>query len=309
MKKIYLLTLAAFTLSLTVNAQIIEDDFEFYTLGDMGDQNPTVWSTTSGDPLDGTNFLVVDDITLDAQSGYIGPGLIQDALLVLGNQTSADYCLHFQIYITSGSTGYFNIQGETETNIITGYEGAGNGGAGVFNSSNLYFNEGGTSPGIFEDTTTGETGTYPEDAWVHVQIYFGVDALTYEISVDDVLVNQAPVPFQADATLGGINFFSIDANNNYWIDNVLFVNGFIDDIDDFATNNVKVYPNPVKDMLEIRSIESVDKISVYDVVGKLVLSNTPTVVSQNMDMSSLPSGIYLIQITIGDASKTVKVIK
>jgi len=309
MKKIYLLALAAFALSFSVNAQIIEDDFEFYSLGDMGLQNPTVWSVWSGVPDDGSNITVVDDIVNGGtKAGYVGPDSVQDVILVLGNQTSGDYTLAFEMYITGGSTGYFNIQGETE-DPGTGFQGAGAGGAGVFNSSNIYFNNAGAAPGVVEDQTTGETGTYPEDAWFPVSIYFDVDALTYVMSVDGSAVNAAAVPFQADATLGGIDFFSIDANNNYWIDDLVFVDGTIGSNDDFAANNFSVYPNPVQDVLNIRSANSVDAIQVYDVLGKLVLSSTPDAISPSIDMSSLNSGAYLVQVTIDGASKTVKVIK
>ena len=80
MKKFYLLALAACALSLSVNAQIIEDDFEFYALGDMGLQNTAVWSTWSGVPDSGENVIVVEapDPVIDTQSGYIGPGGTQD---------------------------------------------------------------------------------------------------------------------------------------------------------------------------------------------------------------------------------------
>jgi len=303
MKKIYLLALAAFALSFTVNAQIIEDDFEFYALGDMGLQNPGVWSTWSGVPDDGSNITVVDDNTIDAQSGYVGPDSVQDVMLLLGNETAGDYTLAFQMYVTSGSTGYFNIQGETESG------GAGAGGSGVFNSSNLYFNQAGGAPGTFLDETTGETGTYPEDEWFPVSIYFDVDGLTYVITMNGSVVNAVPVPFQADATLGGIDFFSIDAQNNYWVDNVLFVNGTIGASDDFSADKFSVYPNPVQDVLNIRSTTSVDAIAVYDVLGKLVLEATPDAISPSVDMSALTSGAYLVKVTINGASKTVKVIK
>lgn len=304
MKKIYLLALAAFALSFTVNAQILEDDFEFYALGDMGLQNPAVWSTWSGVPDDGSNITVVDDEAASGvQSGYVGPDSVQDVMLLLGNETAGDYTLAFNMYVSGGSTGYFNIQGETEAG------GAGAGGAGVFNSSNLYFNQAAGDPGVFLDETTGETGTYPEDAWFPVSIYFDVDALTYVITMNGSVVNAVAVPFQADATLGGIDFFSIDANNNYWVDDVIFVNGTLVANDDFSADKFSVYPNPVQDVLNVRSTTSVDAIAIYDVLGKLVLETTPDAISPSVDMSALTSGAYLVKVTIDGASKTVKVIK
>jgi Secretion system C-terminal sorting domain len=310
MKRFYLLTLAACALSLSVNAQIIDDDFEFYTLGDMGLQNTAVWSAWDGVPDGGLNIIVVDDITIETQSGYIGPNSVQDCILLLANQTSGDYTLQWQMYITGGSTGYFNIQGATE-DPGTGFQGVGNGGAGVFNSSNMFFNNAGGAPGVFEDQGTTETGSYPEDAWFTVSIYFDMDAgtPTYAVTIEGVLINTTPVPFADDTTLGAIDFFSIDANNNYWVDNVLFVDGLIQGTNDFAAGNFSVYPNPVTDILNIRSTNTVDAIAVYDVLGKLVLSTTPDTISPSINMSALTSGVYLVKVTIGDSSKTVKVIR
>lgn len=309
MKKFYLLALAACALTLSVNAQIIiEDDFEFYTLGDMGLQNTAVWSTWSGVPDDGSNILVVDDITIETTAGFIPGATTSDCLLLLGNQTSGDYTVRWETYITAGSEGYFNIQGETE-DPGTGFQGAGNGGSGVYNSSNIYYNKGAAAPGEFVDDTTGETGTYPEDAWFTTSIYVDVDALTYEITIDGTLVHAVPVPFQADATLGAIDLFTISTGNAMWIDDFEFWNGVPLGIDDFAANNFSVYPNPVTDILNIRSTASVDAIAVYDVLGKLVLATTPGIISPSIDMSALNSGVYLVKVTIGDASKTVKVIR
>lgn len=308
MKNSYLLKFVVFVLTFSVNAQIIEDDFEFYTLGDMGVQNPTVWSVWNGDPAAGGGIIVVD-FGGGNQAGYIGPNSMQDALLLLQNLTSGWYIAYFQMFISTGSTGYFNIQGETETNAGTGFEGAGAGGAGIFNSGNLYFNEAGASPGIFEDDATGETATYPEEAWFDVEIYFDMDVPSYEIFIDGNLVHQNPVPFQDDVTLGAIDFFSIDANNNYWIDNVLFQDAIIDDVEDFSATNFSLYPNPVVDVLNIRSAAVVSEIEVYNVLGRKVMKSSPNAVWPSMDMSTLSSGVYLVSVTIDETSKTFKVVK
>ncbi len=301
MKKFSISLLVLLLISLSLNAQIIEDDFESYSLGDMGCQNPTVWNVFSGVCDDGSNLQVVDDIVFGgSQSGYIGPDSVQDCVLLLGNRTSGEYTLSFQMYITGGSTGYFNVQGEI---VIPGS------GNGVFNSSNMYFNNAGAAPGVFEDQTTGETGTYPEDNWFRVQFHFDVNLLTYQIWVDENLVNQNPVPFQADATLGGIDFFSIDANNNYWLDDVLFVKGPPLGIDVFDANTFSIYPNPVQDVLHIQSVVSIDAVAIYNVLGKLILETSPGAISPSIDMSVLNSGAYLVKVTMGDASKTIKVIK
>jgi len=302
MKKIYLLALAAFALTFTVNAQIIEDDMEFYTLGEMGTQNPTLWTSWTNDggvTLDG--MLVVDNIAIDTKSLLSIGGEGRDPVMLLGNITSGTYTLTWEWYIPTDKEGYFNIQGETPP-VGTAF-------TGVFNSSNIYFNQEGTNPGVVLDQTTGETGTFPADTWFTVSIFFDVDNLEYTMTVDGVDINAAPVGFQADATLGGINFFPGCACSEYYTDNVLFVEGTGAGTDDFAANNFSVYPNPVQDVLNIRSVNAVDAIQVYDVLGKLVLETSPNAISPSINMGALNSGAYLVQVTIDGASKTVKVIK
>lgn len=310
MKNLVLTLITVASGAFFTHAQIIFDDFELYDLGDMFIQNPSVWSEWTGDPEAGGGIVVVDDIVKSGtKAGYIGPDSSQDALLLLGNITSGTYFLSFEMYIAFNSTGYLNIQGETETNPVTGYEGAGNGGSGIRNSGNLYFNQFAADPGTFVDDATGETATYPEDEWFLFEVFIDLDELRYVIIIDGNTVHQDPVPFQGDEALGAIALLSIDGSNNCWIDDVFFTEVFIDDIDDFAANNFKLYPNPVADVLNIESAIVIDKIEVFDMLGNKILERTPNAISAGVDMSALGSGMYLVNVTIDGFSRTFKILK
>ena len=299
MKKIYFLAMAVCAFAFTTNAQIIDDTFEFYNTGDMGTQAPGVWRTWSGNPGGSEDLQVVDDNSNSGdQAGFVGDNGIQDVILELGNQTSGSYGLGFMMYIPAGATGYYNVQGEIPAGAVSG----------VFNSSNIYFNQDGTTPGEGLDQTDGSTFTFPEDTWFMVRFDFDVDNLTYVMYVDGSQVNGAPVAFQADSTLGGIDFFSVSANNQYWLDDVFYQDGFLGS-DDFDSAVFSVYPNPVQDVLNINTAATVDAITVYDVLGKIVLQAQPDSVSPSIDMSALTSGAYMVKVTIGGSSKTVKVVK
>lgn len=287
-------------LSFSGSAQIIDDNFEFYNLGDMGSQNPAVWSNWSQDPSSSAeNIIVSDAITIETQSGLIGDSGAQDALLLLGNLTSGDYTLVFEMYVPDGNEGYFNVQGEIP---------AAGALAGVWNSGDIYFNEGGANPGVGTDAASGDTWDFPHDEWFTVQIYFDVDNLTYQMKINGTDAHAAPVAFQTDGTLGAMDLFSASAAHTAYYDNILFVDGQLG-ADDFSTDVFSVYPNPVKDVLNINSAVAVDAIAVFDVLGKQVLAAQPGAISPSIDMSSLQSGAYLVQVTIGNATKTVKVIK
>ena len=67
-----------------------------------------------------------------------------------------------------------------------------------------------------------------------------------------------------------------------------------------------MYPNPVKDILFIKSNDKIDKVDVYSVDGKLIKSK---INSDKIDFSNLPKGIYLVNIHTKSGIKSEKIIK
>ncbi|WP_138434475.1 T9SS type A sorting domain-containing protein [Winogradskyella algicola] len=72
-------------------------------------------------------------------------------------------------------------------------------------------------------------------------------------------------------------------------------------------NSVKLYPNPVSDRLFIKSTEQVKNISIYNINGQLVKQAIET--SNGIDVSVLPSGLYMIQINTSNNSINQKFLK
>lgn len=66
--------------------------------------------------------------------------------------------------------------------------------------------------------------------------------------------------------------------------------------DDFAKNNLKIYPNPATDYFMIKSEEDA-KITLYDVSGRIVLDKN-TKANEQINTSHLASGVYVVQITL-----------
>lgn len=79
-------------------------------------------------------------------------------------------------------------------------------------------------------------------------------------------------------------------------------------IDNFdVTNNVSLYPNPVKDYLKIELTNQLEiqNIQIYTVIGKLVNETQ----SLEVDFTKLSKGIYLLKIITDKGIATKKVIK
>ncbi|MBD3905293.1 T9SS type A sorting domain-containing protein [Chryseobacterium sp. Ch-15] len=112
--------------------------------------------------------------------------------------------------------------------------------------------------------------------------------------------------------------FVVDKNvagNGYFYDNVLLDDVNLKEGTNLATaevkidkNNIKVYPNPFADILNISDVSNVKSISVVDISGKLV--KTFDKPESTLHLGGLNSGMYLVILNMKDGSRqTIKAIK
>jgi hypothetical protein len=77
----------------------------------------------------------------------------------------------------------------------------------------------------------------------------------------------------------------------------------------FANNNFKVYPNPVKNILNLSSAENISDVAVYNLLGQQVVAKSVNATQSQIDMAALPKGTYMVKVTANNQVKTIKVIK
>ena len=77
-------------------------------------------------------------------------------------------------------------------------------------------------------------------------------------------------------------------------------------IDDQNQLDISIYPNPTSNTLFITGNETPIAVSIYDVLGKEVLSIKNT---DNINVQALPSGVYVIRISDGVGQTNRKFIK
>ena len=79
--------------------------------------------------------------------------------------------------------------------------------------------------------------------------------------------------------------------------------------EDFISNNYfSVYPNPTNSRVNIKSDNKFDEVEIFDVLGQKVLSSKISE-NQEIDMSLLQSGTYLLKLKNEEVIKTTKIIK
>ncbi len=144
------------------------------------------------------------------------------------------------------------------------------------------------------------------------------------ITIYDGEDDNAPIIYQGnnDGDLAGLQFagtagkmfIKIDSNEavscstaegtqwNFSVNKTLSVS-------DNNLNSFTFYPNPTKERIEFRANQSVDNISIYSILGKKVTTANVNLSNNNIDVSSLASGAYLMKVSIGSVTKNYKFIK
>ena len=72
---------------------------------------------------------------------------------------------------------------------------------------------------------------------------------------------------------------------------------------------LSIYPNPVSNRVSISAAESIDRMRIYDLTGKLVKQASPHKAAFSVDVSGLSKGVYLVKLNAGDREATTKMIK
>lgn len=81
-------------------------------------------------------------------------------------------------------------------------------------------------------------------------------------------------------------------------------------VDEFENQSqFTYYPNPVTNSLTFNAQSDIQNIVVFNMLGQQVLRTAPNTVNSEVDMSTLNSGSYFVQVTINNTIETIRVIK
>jgi hypothetical protein len=96
----------------------------------------------------------------------------------------------------------------------------------------------------------------------------------------------------------------------YYFDNVSFGAPIPLALDSFINSEIKVFPNPSQNVWFLKSLNKINAVKVYDVLGKKVFELIPQSRDVFLNGSTWTKGIYFVKIdAINGAEQTLKLVK
>lgn len=271
-------------------AAVVCDNIDSYDVGSSIHDGAAHWGPW---PPASTASVVSDERAFsNARSVKVSDDQSEDNLLLLGDQATGIWEVSWMMYVPSGNSGYFNVQDSEAT--------------GTWNLD-AFLNQDNGNPGggtLAQDATTF---TFPHDAWFEVDMEFDLqnDEMSLDVNGESVLDGFAYV-----GNLGAINFYALGATNTYYIDDVVYDGDPLISVGEIETDVFSLYPNPTDDVLFISSEMQIENIVLRDLIGKEIMSQN-TIVNQitEIDISTLPVGVYMVTVQVDGQLYTQRVVK
>lgn len=196
---------------------------------------------------------------------------------------------------------------------------------------------------IYEDDGAGAPGalwgtpqlSLTPDSQVVVGSNFGYDAWSIVLDIADV---NLPGQVGSDTTYWiGLSLEATDGTNVFWeystasvIGYGLSYNdngaGFVTEPDNEGVytfsgdcsplgmeDNVLIgfsyYPNPTSDVLSLKSVNTIDSVSVFNLLGQKVLDSKVGATSSELNLSALNTGTYIMKVSVNGQIGTYRVLK
>ncbi len=180
----------------------------------------------------------------------------------------------------------------------------------------------------------GASGNYASNELVTVTVYPDVtgDLVTFtflsfdtESCCDDLTVYDGPStssplvgtyagstlpdPITSTDSTGALTFvFDSDGSLQYGGYEILISCGPLS-VDDYTEIDFNYYPNPVNDQLTIKAQRNVENVTVLNMLGQVVLRQSPNSLECVVNMAEMQTGAYFVRVSNGNTIETVRVLK
>lgn len=98
-------------------------------------------------------------------------------------------------------------------------------------------------------------------------------------------------------------------NNSARMDDFSIVETPTASVADLQKFNFKSYPNPANNFIKLSASKNIDKVEIYSLLGKQVFNKALDSKSNEINVSNLSNGVYVVRAYIDDAVGTYKFVK
>ena len=77
----------------------------------------------------------------------------------------------------------------------------------------------------------------------------------------------------------------------------------------FADDQLKAYPNPVTDWLQLELPEGENHVTLFSITGQKLAEQTVSARLHRMNFEAYPAGLYLVRVENDGQQKVIKVVK
>ncbi|WP_111881823.1 T9SS type A sorting domain-containing protein [Aequorivita sp. CIP111184] len=108
-------------------------------------------------------------------------------------------------------------------------------------------------------------------------------------------------------TLAGQAYYVFVLNSGAVTD--IMIDGTNLDTSENSIAGFSYYPNPTTGVLNLSSVDNIERVSIYNLLGQMVIDSRVDATTSQMDVSALSTGSYLMKVTINGQTGTYKVMK
>ncbi len=244
----------------------------YTSLGNIAAPNGETWAGAEFDPTSGTMYAISTNITTSTLSTI---------------DTGA---------ATATTVGMTSMAGAISLMI----DGAGNAYSHDIVDDTFYsvdLTSGATTPigSLGFDANFGQGGTYnPGDGFVYLSAF---DNGSFQSQWRQVDV--------ATGTSTVIGLFNGGADQVAWTS----VQGGTSGVSENALEGFAYYPNPTSDVLSLKSVNSIDSVAIFNLLGQRVLDTKIGATTSDISLSGLTAGTYIMKVTVAGQTGTYKVLK
>ncbi|QQX76674.1 MULTISPECIES: T9SS type A sorting domain-containing protein [Aequorivita] len=108
-------------------------------------------------------------------------------------------------------------------------------------------------------------------------------------------------------TLAGQAYYVFVLNSGAVTD--IVIDGTNLGVSDNAISGFSYYPNPAQGVLNLKSVDNIEQVSLYNLLGQRVMDSQVGAAEASLDVSGLSTGTYLMKVTVNGQVGTYKVLK